>query len=74
MTPAVTSLLRISLRECASYNDRCMNYRFHQGSMRKLEALGFAKRREGDTRIHCCWHITAAGRQWLADSASPEQP
>jgi hypothetical protein len=53
------------MRECASYNIKRINYRFHQASMRKLEALGLAKRFPNDKRKVCCWLITDVGQRYL---------
>ena len=63
--PGVSTLMLSALKECRAFNDMAMNYRFHQASMRKLSKLGLAKRRDGDKRKACCWHITDAGREVL---------
>jgi hypothetical protein len=63
--------LRTALRECASFGNRNMVYRFRQASMRKLETKGFVFRPARDIRKRPEWYLTDAGRAWIAGNPRP---
>jgi hypothetical protein len=63
--------LRSALRECASFGNRNMVYRFRQASMRKLETKGFVFRPALDARKWPEWYLTDAGRAWITGNPRP---